>query len=174
MLIENEQEKLLSVKERIEKLHNAIIEKTSAEELNRICDNLNKNMEGLEKIIMTTKRSKFDRDVNDYKTDKVYEWRNRRPQNRGQRYTPRPILKQNRNVYFPSSSEGDTSEAYTDASEPEQDTRGTRTYKNSNNKTLYTAQKKQDQDKPSVSSKNDKGGGEAESTNKGYNTRQRK
>lgn len=128
------------------------------DELSTLYMSLDKNLEGLEKSIMTTKRSK---DLNDYKLNKVYEWRSQNTyQKKKNQRTPKSILKNNKNVSFPSSSEGDTSDIFTDVSDAEGELREPREFRSqTRQKTrVNNVNGAQDPNPASTSSKNDEPG----------------
>lgn len=100
LIVKEEQNRLLTLKEDIDKLQGEINSSLSADVLSKWNDKIQIKLTKAEDLITKTKKAKFQRDKLDYQQDKVYTWH----REKGDNMITRPILKRN-NKYTGHSTE---------------------------------------------------------------------
>ncbi|XP_056407734.1 uncharacterized protein LOC130303239 [Hyla sarda] len=93
LIIKHEETALTEITSKISELQNSISKYEHHPTYVDLNQKISGNIVKMETLISQTKENKFLRDLQDYKSNHVYEW----PQNRSTKSTPKSILKNHRN-----------------------------------------------------------------------------
>lgn len=119
LIIHQEETILVEIRNEIESAQAAVAVHSQLEAFNTLDTRIKENLSKLEKSITEIKQRKFLRDIQDYKSDSVYNWK----RNFAGRRTPKSILKMNANRKFNpsrvnfSSTEAESSDSPSEASD---------------------------------------------------------